>query len=106
MVDAYKFFDETGVNAYNLIATIGSFVLAIGILMTLVNAIVSRENGPEAGHDPWLGESLEWFALSPPEPAQLRRPARRARAAADARHPRRNRAPDKRSRPPDLSRSR
>ncbi len=68
VIDAYKFFDHTGLNAYNLIASIGTLVLAIGIVMTLVNAILSRENGPEAGHDPWGGESLEWFALSPPDP--------------------------------------
>ncbi len=68
VVDAYKFFGRTGVDAYNLVATIGSFVLAIGIVMTLVNAILSRNAGPEAGHDPWGGESLEWFALSPPDP--------------------------------------
>lgn len=68
VVDAYKFFDGTGVNAYNLIASIGAFVLAAGILMTLVNAILSRHGGPEAGHDPWGGDSLEWFALSPPDP--------------------------------------
>jgi cytochrome c oxidase subunit 1 len=68
VVDAYKFFDGTGVNAYNLIASIGAFVLAIGILVTLVNAIVSRTGGAEAGHDQWGGDSLEWFALSPPEP--------------------------------------
>jgi len=68
VVDAYKFYDGTGVNAYNLIASIGSFVLAIGIVMTLVNAIQSRVNGPVAGHDPWRGESLEWLALSPPDP--------------------------------------
>jgi cytochrome c oxidase subunit 1 len=68
VVDAYKFFDRTGVNAYNLIATIGAFVLAAGILMTLVNAILSRRAGARAGHDPWRGESLEWFALSPPAP--------------------------------------
>jgi len=68
VVDAYKFFDGTGVDAYNLVATIGSFVLAIGIVMVLVNAVLSRVNGPEAGHDPWGGDSLEWFALSPPDP--------------------------------------
>ena len=68
VIDAYKFFDGTGVNAYNLIATIGAFILAIGIVMTLVNAIVSREGGTPAGHDAWGGDSLEWFALSPPEP--------------------------------------
>jgi heme/copper-type cytochrome/quinol oxidase subunit 1 len=68
VIDAYKFFGGTGVDAYNLIASIGSFVLAAGILMSLLNAVLSREGGPEAGHDPWGGESLEWFALSPPEP--------------------------------------
>ena len=68
VIDAYKFFDGTGVNAYNLIASIGTVVLAAGIVMTLINAILSRENGPEAGHDPWGGDTLEWFALSPPEP--------------------------------------
>jgi cytochrome c oxidase subunit 1 len=68
VIDAYKFFGGTGVDAYNLIASIGTLILAIGIVMTIVNAIQSREGGPEAGHDPWGGDSLEWFALSPPEP--------------------------------------
>jgi heme/copper-type cytochrome/quinol oxidase subunit 1 len=68
VIDAYKFFSGDGVDAYNLIASIGSLVLAVGIVLTLVNAIGSRVNGPEAGHDPWHGESLEWFALSPPDP--------------------------------------
>jgi heme/copper-type cytochrome/quinol oxidase subunit 1 len=68
VIDAYKFFDHTGVNAYNLIASIGTVILAIGIVMTLVNGILSRENGAEAGHDPWGGDSLEWLALSPPDP--------------------------------------
>jgi len=68
VVDAYKFFSGTGVSALNLIATIGTFILAIGILLTLVNAIVSRNSGARAGHDHWGGDSLEWFTLSPPEP--------------------------------------
>jgi heme/copper-type cytochrome/quinol oxidase subunit 1 len=67
-IDAYKFFGGTGVSAYNLIATIGAFILAAGILMTVVNAILSRSGGAPAGHDPWRGDSLEWFALAPPEP--------------------------------------
>jgi cytochrome c oxidase subunit I len=68
VIDAYKFFDGTGVNTYNLIASIGAFVLAIGIASTIVNAILSRTAGAPAGHDPWHGESLEWFAHSPPDP--------------------------------------
>jgi heme/copper-type cytochrome/quinol oxidase subunit 1 len=68
VVDAYKYFSEDDVTAYNVIASIGVFILFIGILLTIVNAIFSRVNGPEAGHDPWGGETLEWFTLSPPEP--------------------------------------
>ena len=68
VIDAHKFFGGSGVDAYNLIATIGTFILAAGILMTIANAILSREGGPPAGHDPWGGDSLEWFALSPPDP--------------------------------------
>jgi heme/copper-type cytochrome/quinol oxidase subunit 1 len=68
VVDAYKYFDDTGVTGYNVIATIGVLILFVGILLTILNAIFSRENGPEAGHDPWAGDTLEWFTLSPPEP--------------------------------------
>jgi heme/copper-type cytochrome/quinol oxidase subunit 1 len=68
VIDAYKYFDDAGVTAYNVIASIGVLVLSVGILLTILNAIFSRTNGPEAGHDPWGGDTLEWFTLSPPEP--------------------------------------
>ncbi|HEX6153744.1 MAG TPA: cbb3-type cytochrome c oxidase subunit I [Solirubrobacterales bacterium] len=68
VVDAYKNFGDDGVTAYNVISSIGVLVLSIGILLEVANAIFSRTNGPAAGHDPWGGETLEWFTLSPPEP--------------------------------------
>ncbi len=68
VVDAYKYFSGTGVTAYNSIATIGVVILFVGLLLTTLNAIFSRTNGAPAGHDPWGGDTLEWFALSPPEP--------------------------------------
>ncbi|TMK55628.1 MAG: hypothetical protein E6G51_12345 [Actinobacteria bacterium] len=68
VVDAYKYFDDTGVTGYNVVASIGVLILFVGILLTILNAIFSRENGPEAGHDPWGGDTLEWFTLSPPDP--------------------------------------
>jgi cytochrome c oxidase subunit 1 len=68
VIDAYKYFSGTGVTVYNVISSIGVLVLFVGILLTLVNAILSRTNGPAAGHDPWGGDTLEWFTLSPPEP--------------------------------------
>lgn len=68
VIDAYKYFGGTGVTAYNVIASIGILILFVGILLTVVNAIFSRTNGPEAGHDPWGGDTLEWLTLSPPDP--------------------------------------
>ena len=65
-VDIYKFFGDAGVDGFNLVASIGSFVLAIGILLELGNAAYSYRNGVRAGHDPWRGATLEWFTLSPP----------------------------------------
>jgi heme/copper-type cytochrome/quinol oxidase subunit 1 len=73
-VDIFKFFEASdainamSLNAYNLIATIGAFVLSLGIILTLVNAYTSLKNGVRTGPDPWGGETLEWFATSPPPP--------------------------------------
>lgn len=64
--DSYKFFDHTGVTLFNLIASIGAFVLAAGIIISLVNVVISYSSGPVAKPDQWGGDSLEWFAASPP----------------------------------------
>ena len=66
VVDAYKFYSGTGVSGYNLVATIGAFVLALGIVLALANVVLSLRSGVPAGHDPWGGTSLEWLAPSPP----------------------------------------
>jgi heme/copper-type cytochrome/quinol oxidase subunit 1 len=66
VVDVYEYFEGTGVTGYNLVATIGSFVLALGIVLELSNAVISLKAGRPAKPDPWGGESLEWFAPSPP----------------------------------------
>jgi cytochrome c oxidase subunit I len=73
-VDIFKFFEASdainsmSLNAYNLIATIGAFVLSLGIVLTIMNAYASLKNGVRTGPDPWGGETLEWFATSPPPP--------------------------------------
>ena len=53
--------------AYNLISTIGSYVMGLGILVFVWNAIKSR-HGRRAGNDPWLADTLEWYTTSPPPP--------------------------------------
>jgi heme/copper-type cytochrome/quinol oxidase subunit 1 len=73
-VDIFKYFEASDainaqqLNAFNMIATIGAFVLALGILITLVNAYRSVAHGVATGHDAWGGETLEWLAESPPPP--------------------------------------
>jgi heme/copper-type cytochrome/quinol oxidase subunit 1 len=73
-VDIFKFFESSDainaehLNALNLIATIGAFVLSLGIVLSIVNAYVSIKGGTRAGHDAWGGDTLEWFATSPPPP--------------------------------------
>jgi heme/copper-type cytochrome/quinol oxidase subunit 1 len=67
-VDVYKYYEGGALDTYNLIASIGSFLLAFGILLTLANAAYSARHGVRTGADPWGGTTLEWFALSPPPP--------------------------------------
>jgi cytochrome c oxidase subunit I len=62
----YDYPGDAGLTAYNLISTIGAFVLGIGVLITLVNVLVSLKKGKRAGNDPWHGNTLEWFTPSPP----------------------------------------
>jgi len=51
---------------YNDISTAGSFVLALGVLLTVANVVRSLRMGVIAGPDPWRGNTLEWFVPSPP----------------------------------------
>jgi cytochrome c oxidase subunit I len=61
-------YDDTGLwETYNLISTIGSYVMGAGILIFAVNVWKSRK-GRRAGNDPWLGDTLEWYTTSPPPP--------------------------------------
>ena len=55
--------------AYNLISTIGAFVMAVGMIVFVVNVLKTRNRpGARAGNDPWLGDTLEWYTTSPPPP--------------------------------------
>jgi cytochrome c oxidase subunit 1 len=62
----YTYQPGVGWSTYNLISTIGSFILATGILVTVGNVARSLKVGRIAGPDPWKGNTLEWFTSSPP----------------------------------------
>jgi cytochrome c oxidase subunit 1 len=52
--------------AYNMASSIGSFVMALGMLIFVYNVVKTTRTGPRAGNDPWLADTLEWYTTSPP----------------------------------------
>ena len=53
-----------GWDTLNLLSSLGSVVLAFGILV-VVDAMRSMRSGRVAGPDPWAGPGLEWATASP-----------------------------------------
>ncbi|MGE3958371.1 MAG: cytochrome c oxidase subunit I [Vicinamibacterales bacterium] len=53
----------TGLNATE---TVGTYVLAVGILISIWNIVSALRGGAHAGRNPWNADSLEWDADSPP----------------------------------------
>ncbi len=62
----YEYTDFGSWAALNLVATIGSLILALGLLLSMINAYRSLKKGAVAGPDPWRANTLEWFIPSPP----------------------------------------
>ncbi|HEX6693690.1 MAG TPA: cytochrome c oxidase subunit I [Longimicrobiales bacterium] len=62
----YTYLDGLGWNGLNLTATIGSYILAVGVLLFVFNAVRSRLAGAPASADPWGADTLEWATSSPP----------------------------------------
>jgi heme/copper-type cytochrome/quinol oxidase subunit 1 len=54
----------------NLISTIGSYLVALAVVLVVLNVAVSigARRGKVAEDDPWEGGTLEWATTSPPPP--------------------------------------
>ena len=63
-VVTYRASDDFG--ALNMVSTIGSFILGVGVLVFLWNVIRTLRRGERVGNDPWDGQTLEWATTSPP----------------------------------------
>jgi cytochrome c oxidase subunit I+III len=70
----YTYAAELGVDGYNIAATIGSVILAIGFALALINLIVGARRGRPAGDNPWAAGTLEWTIASPPPTYSFARP--------------------------------
>jgi cytochrome c oxidase subunit I len=62
----YTYAPDLGWNFWNLVATIGAFVIALSIAVFIVNVWKTRRSGQVAGPDPWDARTLEWMTSSPP----------------------------------------
>ncbi len=52
---------------WNLVSTIGSLLLALGVLFFIINVIKTARQPANAPLDPWDARSLEWMTASPPK---------------------------------------
>jgi cytochrome c oxidase subunit 1 len=83
---------DAGWTELNLVSTGGAFLIAVSMLLFLAAVAVALRRPRDAGRDPWEGNSLEWWADSPPPhhnfeslpPIRSERPVFDARQAAGA----------------------
>jgi len=62
----YTYAPHMGWTTVNILTSVGSFVFAAGILLFLVNILVSLKRGVPATSNPWDAPTLEWAVPSPP----------------------------------------
>lgn len=66
----YTYKPNYGFELWNMVSTIGSFILALSVLIFMINIVVSRRraalNNETMPNDPWDARSLEWITSSPP----------------------------------------
>jgi cytochrome c oxidase subunit 1 len=61
----YTYQEGLGFDIWNLLSTIGAFVIAAAILVFIINVIYSLARSKKVGHDPWNARTLEWSLPSP-----------------------------------------
>ena len=63
----YTFGADQGWDLFNMISSAGAVFMAIGVLVMLVNVVLTTIKNVRVGNDPWGdGRTLEWAIPSPP----------------------------------------
>jgi cytochrome c oxidase subunit 1 len=62
----YRYAPNMGWDFWNFVSTIGSFMIALSIVVFMINAVRARKGGTIASADPWDGRTIEWMTSSPP----------------------------------------
>ena len=61
----WKYAPETGLEPWNIVVTIGAFIIAAGVAVFMYNWWRSRRYGEDSGLDPWDARTVEWTTPSP-----------------------------------------
>ncbi|HLB26786.1 MAG TPA: cytochrome c oxidase subunit I [Dehalococcoidia bacterium] len=64
----YSYPGGQGFDIWNLVATVGAFLIAFSVLVFIINVIASSRRKEKAEADPWDGRTLEWSLPSPVPP--------------------------------------
>jgi cytochrome c oxidase subunit I len=62
----YTYGAGLGWDGWNLLMTVGAFVVALSILIFTINFFLTVRRPADAADDPWDGFTLEWMTSSPP----------------------------------------
>ncbi|MFY9586966.1 MAG: cytochrome c oxidase subunit I [Actinomycetota bacterium] len=62
----YTYAKGYGFDVWNFVSTLGSFLIAVSLLVFFYNVWKTRKHGQIAGNDPWDARTLEWTITSPP----------------------------------------
>ncbi|MGH2478455.1 MAG: cytochrome c oxidase subunit I, partial [Ktedonobacteraceae bacterium] len=63
----YTYPGDLGWNELNLMATVGAFTIAVGVMIFMWNFISTMRHGKTCSTDPWDAFTLEWDTSSPPK---------------------------------------
>jgi len=61
----FTFEKNAGLDVGNLISTIGAFLMGVGVIVFVINILITNSKKRNAVNDPWDGRTLEWTIPSP-----------------------------------------
>jgi len=64
----YTYEGDLGWDWLNLLSSLGGFVMAAGVAMTLLDLLLYSRLGRRAGTNPWGADTLEWATATPAPP--------------------------------------
>lgn len=64
----YTYDAALGLGFWNLVSTVGAYLLGLGVLVFLINLVASLRKGEQAEADVWDARTIEWTLPSPVPP--------------------------------------